>query len=120
MWCSWHLERLGNYIANRNFDIVQSLAKGVKIIAGSFAPNGTSAVAATSNKGIGFSVARTNTGIFTITLEDSYVDLLAANCSVALSSPDDKHVQFGAIDVVTAKTVVLNVWPLTAFTLSLF
>lgn len=101
-------------MANRNFTELQTLDRGVKVIAGSFAPNNTSAVDATSNKGIGWSVARTSAGLFTITLEDSYVSLLSGSCTLQLASADDKYCQFGSIDVVTAKTVQIRVWDISA------
>lgn len=97
-------------MANRNFDFLQGLGKGVKVIAGSFAPNGSSAVSASSRKGKGFTVARTGTGQFTITLQDAYVALLSASLSLQLASADDKFLQLGAVDVVSAKTIVINVW----------
>lgn len=97
-------------MANRNFDFIQALGKGVKVISGSFAPNGSSAVASTSVKGKGFSVARTSQGLFTITLQDAYVALLAADASLQLASADDKFLQIGAVDVVSAKTVQIRVW----------
>lgn len=100
-------------MANRNFSELQALDRGVKVIAGSFAPNGSSAVSAASNKGIGWSVARTSAGLFTITLEDSYISLISACCSLQLASADDKIVQLGSIDVVTAKTVEIRVWDIS-------
>jgi len=100
-------------MANRNFDFIQALGKGVKVIAGSFAPNGSSAVASTSNKGKGFSVARTSTGLFTITLQDAYTALLAASANLQLTTGDDKFVQIGAIDVVSAKTIQIRVWDIS-------
>jgi len=96
-------------MANRIFSDVQALIKKPVIIAGAFRPNGTSAVDNTLNKGIGFSVARTNAGIFTITLEDSYPGLISADASVQLNAVADLKAQWGAIDVVTAKTLVLNI-----------
>lgn len=100
-------------MANRNFDFLQVLGKGVKVINGSFAPNGSSAVSSSSVKGKGFSVARTSTGLFTITLQDKYVALLAGECSLQLNSADDKFVQFGAIDVSSAGTVQIRVWDIS-------
>jgi hypothetical protein len=100
-------------MANRNFDFIQGLGKGIKIISGSFAPNGASAVSAASVKGKGFSVARTGAGVFTITLQDAYVALLAGHCTLQLSAAADQFVQLGAIDVVTAKTVVINAWDIS-------
>ena len=62
-----------------------------------------------SNTGAGFTVARGGTGSFTVTLADSYPGLLSAQCSVGLNAAADTKVQFGAIDVTTAKTVVITV-----------
>ena len=53
-------------MANRNSNRAQALNKEVKIIAGRFDVNGKIA-------GLGYSVADTGTGEYTITLEDSYV-----------------------------------------------
>ena len=100
-------------MANRNFDMIQALGKGVKVIAGSFAPNGGSAVDADSIKGKGFSVARTSTGLFTITLQDAYTALLAGNATLQLTAADDKFVQIGAVDVVSAKTIQIRVWDIS-------
>lgn len=100
-------------MANRNFDFLQALGKGVKVIAGSFAPNGGSAVAASSVKGKGFSVVRTSTGLFTITLQDAYTAMLSADVSLQLAAGDDKIVQLGSIDVVSAKTIQVRVWDIS-------
>lgn len=97
-------------MANRNFDGIQALGKGIKVISGSFAPNGSSAVSAASVKGKGFSVARTSAGLFTITLQDSYIALLSAHADLQLATGDDKFCQLGAIDVVSAKTIQVRVW----------
>lgn len=95
-------------MASRTFHPMQALNREVKIIAGSFAPAGTGAP--TDVKGRGFSVARTSAGVFTITLEDKYIELLDAQATLQLASAADQFLQFGAIDVVSAKTIVINVW----------
>lgn len=97
-------------MAARNFDNLQCLGKGLKTIAGSFAPNGSSAVAASSRQGMGWSVARTSTGLFTVTLNDKYAALAGMGLSLQLAAGDDKFVQWGAIDVVSAKTLQIRVW----------
>jgi hypothetical protein len=86
-----------------------SLDVGVVMVQGSFAPNGSSAVAAASNKGKGWSVARTSAGLFTITLQDIYPALLSATASLQLATADDKYCQIGSIDL-SAKTVQIRVW----------
>jgi hypothetical protein len=101
-------------MANRNFTRSQVLNRGEVILCGSFAPNGASPVDSASVQGIGFSVARTSAGLFTITLQDSYVSLLSAQVSLQLATGDDKVLQLGAIDVVSAKTVEVRVWDISA------
>lgn len=95
-------------MANRNLANPQVLNRGEVIICGSFAPNGASAVAATSNLGIGWSVVRTSAGLFTVTLEDSWVSLTSAQVSLQLATVAAVAVQLGTIDVVTAKTVEIR------------
>ena len=96
-------------MADKIFFDVQALNPHVKIIAGSFKPNGSSAVANADNTGTGFTVARGGTGSFTVTLDDKYPGLLSGQCSLALNAAADSKVQFGAIDVASAKTVIINV-----------
>jgi len=100
-------------MANRTFtQFWQSLLKSPVTIAGSFAPNGSSAVASASVKGKGFTVARTGTGTFTVSFSDAFPKCISATASLQLASGDDKLVQVGAIDVA-AKTMVLRVWDIS-------
>lgn len=92
-------------MANRNFKRVQSLNNETKIITGRFS---VASGVATKIAGIGFSVAGTGTGEFTITLEDSYPTLLAATATVEEAGGVVAFPQVESHDVVTAKTVVLN------------
>lgn len=94
-------------MANRDFKTVQALSREIKMVSGSFAPQGASAPA--SVNGIGFSVVRTSQGLFTITLQDKYVSLQSADCQIQLASAADLRCQLGSIDVVSAKTVQIRV-----------
>ena len=96
-------------MAEKIFFDVQALNPHVKVICGSFCPNGSSAVDNDSNTGTGFTVARGGTGSFTVTLDAKYPGLLSGQCSLALNAAADSKVQFGAIDVASAKTVIINV-----------
>jgi len=96
-------------MAEKIFFDVQALNPHVKIVCGSFCPNGSSAVDNDSNTGTGFTVARGGTGSFTVTLDAIYPGLLSGQCSLALNAVADSKVQFGAIDVSSGKTVVINV-----------
>jgi hypothetical protein len=60
---------------------VQALNKEVKIIAGSFSI-AASGGAATKVSGLGYSVAKSGTGLYTVTLDDQYSDLIAASATI--------------------------------------
>jgi len=99
-------------MANRDFmSNVQALDEEVKIVAGSFAPD--TANAPTTVRGRGFTVARTSTGLFTVTLADTYPLLIAGDVSLQLAAGADLIVQLGAIDVASAKTVQIRVWDIS-------
>lgn len=85
---------------------VQSKSRESKLILGSFAPAGTGAP--TDVKGDGFSVARTDVGIYTITLDSLWNDLISANATMQHESVADLVPQFG--DYVAASgTIVLSI-----------
>lgn len=94
-------------MANRNFSTVQALNRSVKIIAGSFSI-AASGGAATKLQGRGWSVAKSATGVYTITLEDSYTALLSACASVKAATAVDLVAQIKSHDVSSAKTVVID------------
>ena len=91
-------------MAEKIFFDVQALNPHVKIIAGTFKPNGSSAIDNTANKGAGWTVARTGTGEYTVTLDDVYPGLLSAQVSLQHNGAGDKKVHWGAIDLA-AKTL---------------
>lgn len=59
-------------MASRDFDNLQILGKLRKVISGTFFPNGSSAIVAASNLGLGWTVARTGVGVIVVTLQDAY------------------------------------------------
>lgn len=95
-------------MANKTTFEMQARNPRTITIAGSFRPNGTSAIDNTLNTGKGFSVARTNQGVFTITLDEVYPGLISALATIQMASATDLVPQWGAIDVSSAKTLVLN------------
>lgn len=97
--------------ANQTFHGVQSLNREVKIMAGSFAPAGSGVP--TDVKGRGFTVVRTSTGLFTVTLSNTFIQLLDGQVSLQLASADDKFAQLGAVDLA-AKTVQIRIWDISA------
>ena len=80
------------------------------IVAGSFAPNGSSAVSASSRKGRGWSVARTSAGLFTVTFGEKYNNLISAVATLQLvtASLDSWFAQVGAY-VAASKTLQIRV-----------
>jgi hypothetical protein len=94
-------------MANRSFHSVQALNREVKIIAGSFSI-AASGGAATKLQGRGWSVAKSASGVYTITLEDKYTALVAANVSVKAATAVDLVAQIKTHDVASARTVVID------------
>lgn len=72
-------------MASRNFDDVQVLGKGIKIIAGAF--KGAANASPTTTQGEGFTVAYSTTGTYTLTLADSYTEVLGVFTSMELDAP---------------------------------
>lgn len=72
---------------------------GTQVVKGSFAPNGSSALVATSTRGerSGFTVAYISTGLYRITFEDAWqaVDVDSKWVSLQLATTDDKYLVFG-------------------------
>lgn len=92
-------------MANRNFRRVQALDNEVKIIAGNFSvASGTP----TKVAGLGWTVAGTGTGEFTVTLDDTYPALIAATANTEISGGGNLYAQIDSTDVGSAKTVVIN------------
>ncbi len=95
---------------NHTLDRLELQGEGRVLVCGSFAPNGSSALVATSTYGNGFTVAYTSTGLYTVTLNDAYAALESWWVDKALTTGDDAIVQVGIVDVVTAKTVQIRNW----------
>lgn len=95
-------------MANRVMYEMECLNRDVVVMAGSFAPNGSSAVSAASNKGFGWSVARDDVGKFTITLQDRYSALLSAQIKLQQATAGDQLVYVGEVDL-SAKTIKIYV-----------
>jgi hypothetical protein len=55
----------------------QGYTPGLRVLTGSFATNGSSDPAEASTKGVGFTVARSGTGVYTITITAPIVDVVA-------------------------------------------
>lgn len=96
-------------MANRQLEKIWGLGKDYVVVAGSFAPNGSSAIAATSNKGKGYSVAYTSTGLYTITFTDAYSDLISFMPMLQLATGADTFLQVGTY-TAAAKTITIRNW----------
>lgn len=91
---------------------VRALNNDMVPVMGSFAPNGSSAVSASSRLGKGWSVARTSAGLFTITFSDTWNDLVSFTASLQLASADDKYLIPGAY-TAASKTITITVWDIS-------
>lgn len=88
---------------------LQSLLVGHTRISGSFRPNGaTGIVSGSFKRRHGYNVARTSAGLYTVTLDDQYAKLVAANASVRVADATPTVVQIGDYSA-TNKTLQLRV-----------
>ena len=86
-------------------------AVGVEIVAGKFVLAAGPAMGTVS--GVNFTAAYTGVGVYTITLKKAYTALISGVVCLQQNTMGDQFASLGAVDVVTAKTVVLNVWDIS-------
>ena len=86
-------------MASRQFSDIQALNKHIKIITGKFSI-AASGGAATKEAGFGWTVDNTTTGVYTITLEDSYPSLVSGIFTVEAATAVDLKAQIKSEDVV--------------------
>jgi hypothetical protein len=78
------------------------------MIHGRFRPNGGSGIVSGSTKGKGYSVARTSAGLYTVTFDDTYNELVSCKASVRVANASPTICQMGDWDA-TAKTLQIRV-----------
>ena len=94
-------------MAERNFDTLETLGRKKRVISGSFKPNGSSAIDNTLNKGEGFTVAYTTTGVYTVTFADKYGACHAAHATLRQETRT-QDVEVASCDPTSAKTMVIH------------
>ena len=89
-------------------------------IRGSFTPSGAGlSVATGAIRGTGFSVAYVSTGLFRLTLDENFMQLIEGQCSYQGATADTSPVTVTLGDVVVAnRTVDIQVWVETAGSLA--
>lgn len=87
---------------------VYTLNRDVVMIAGRFTGNGASSPLAANNLGRGFSVTRTGTGAYTITLNSglTFPNALAMLATVQQNTPSGRNVVVGAFNPTTRSFAV--------------
>lgn len=90
-------------MANRDFKPVKALEREVVILGGRIAfTNGTMTGV---SEGIGFTCSNVSSGVFTITLDDKYSDLLFTYAHAIGSGGPETYIELTAHDVSNAKTL---------------
>lgn len=98
----------------RNLAPIRTLTREMVPMMGSFAPNGSSALDATSRRGLGYTVAYTSTGLYTITFTDTYADLVSFEAQLQLTTGDDKLLQMGTLVNTATPVVQIRCWDISA------
>ena len=92
---------------------MENLGENRVRIGGRFFPNGSSALVAADNIGTtGWTVARTSTGLFTVTLDDVWQYFMDKSCSLSEATATDKIAKFGA-ESTSSKTIVIVCWDIS-------
>ncbi len=97
----------------RNLAPVRTLVRELVPIVGSFAPNGSSAIVASSRKGLGWSVAYTSTGLYTITFSDTFASLVSFTCDLQLAAAADSFLQMGTLVNTSTPVVQIRNWDIS-------
>mgnify|MGYP003628496737 CR=1 FL=1 len=90
-------------MANRDFKPVKALEREVVIIGGrvSFTDGAT----VTVSEGSGFTCSAMASGVFTVTLDDKYSDLLYCHATTVGAGGPERYIELTAHDVSSAKTL---------------
>jgi phage tail sheath protein FI len=95
---------------------LKSRTNAISMVYGSFAPNGSSAVASTSLKGKGFSVARTGTGVFVITLSKTppWYEIVYCDVKLHMGTPTGATACMTTHTLSTTGTVTITATDIAA------
>lgn len=92
-----------------NTEALNSVGKRRVRLAGRFFPQGSSAIVNSSNLGSkGWTVTRTALGQFTLAIVDPWLRVAAKTLGLQMSAPSLYKLEWGAVDVSSAKTAVIN------------
>ena len=91
-------------MANRNYNRLQALEKEIKDLHVSVNIGAAGAPTLVRRLGIE-SIARNSAGLYTITLQDKYNDLVSVDISQQVAAAEDLKFQLAASDVQSAKTI---------------
>lgn len=93
-------------MANRNFHRVQSLAREVKSVYAYVSVGASGAPTLNANKSLGVaSVTRDSAGVYIVTLEDKYNELLFFHAVMLEATAEDITFQIESQDVASAKVI---------------
>lgn len=104
-------------MAERNFDTLETLGRKKRVITGSFKPNGASAIDNTLNKGEGWTVAYTATGVYTVTLANKYGACQAVTASLRQETRT-QVVEVASCDPSSAGTILIHGFAVGSTTLA--
>lgn len=94
-------------MANRNFSKLQALNHGLVVMGGNF-EIAASGGAATKIQGLGWSVAKTGTGVYTITFEDAFTAYWGVTATLQAAVAVDLVPQVTSHSSQTLKTLVIT------------
>jgi len=77
----------------------QAISQHIVDLEGRFYPEGAGAITNSLNEGSGFTVTRTGTGAYTLTLSEAFVKLISFEVDMQLAAAGDKMAELGDVDI---------------------
>lgn len=98
---------------SRNAYPLNAVGQSRVVASGRFRPNGSSAISNALNKGKGWTVVRTLTGVYTVTIAGApFGQLDDVIAQLMLGTAGDQFCIGGAVDAA-AGTIVINAWDIS-------
>ena len=103
-------------MGTQNTEVLHGLGKRRYLLIGQFSPNGASTIATPTQFTAGFTVARTGTGVFVVTLNDFWLRITPMFQNLTTATVQDIAVQSTAVSLGTPSSATYPTFTMTAFT----
>lgn len=104
-------------MGTQNTEILHGVGKRRYLLIGQFFPNGASAIATPTQFTAGYSVARTGTGVYVVTLLDFWLRIAPMFQNLCTATVQDITIQATSVSLGTPSSATFPTVTMTAFTM---